>query len=273
MGTLLTLPVDYKNPSKAPSSWPGGSGTKGQFSKTGRTHLTSITTDNGKTLGSSVDAGGSGNIYTFGDGFYANVQTKTSTVFYTMHFIGHKNGNSISKGSSISNSTMSSWATNVIGFHCEVSSRPSGSGSEADGCGRVSQIRICGVYSDSSSKVRIMEMTNGGVKLSSLGYGTYPGTGWQVLSYTLNQTDAKRVIDGTWRLYGWIVEYTHKKTCGGGTKQKNCSGRVRYMRPLVSPTGSNNLSSSYLKSQLIFSADTSLSTAKSSSSAKILQTV
>lgn len=274
MSTMLTIPVDYKNGNGSPTSWPGASGTKAKFSDGTRTHLSGNTsTDNGKTLGENINAGGSGNIYTSSDGFYSNVQTKTSTIFYSKHFIGHKNGNTISKGSSISSSTKSSWMEDVIGFHCEISTRPAGSGSEADGCGKVDQFRIAAVYADNSSKVRIMEMTQGGTAYSSQKYNSSPGTGWKALSYGLSQTDSTKVINEHWRLYGWIVEYTHKKTCGGGSKQKNCSGRIRYMRPLVSPTGSNSLGSSYTRSQLIYTIETTLSTAKSSSTAKILQLI
>ncbi len=273
MATLLALPVDYKNGSKDATSWPGTT-TSAKFSGTDRTHLSGNTsTDNGTTLGENTNSGGSGNIYTSSNGFYSNVGTKTSTVFYSKHFIGHQNGNTISKGSSVSSSTKSTWTRDVIGFHCEISSKPTGSGSEADACGRVDQFRICAVYADSSSKLRIMEMTDPGVKVSSLNFQSDPGSSWTKFSYVLNSGDASTVISGGWRLYGWIVEFRHKKTCGGGSKSKNCTGRVRYMRPIVSPTGYSSLGSSYLKSMLIYSADTTLSTAQSSSTAKVLQTL
>ena len=272
MGTLLSLPAYYKNPSASAASWPGTS-TSVNFSKTSRSHLGSVSTDNGKTLGSSIDTGSSNNLYTHDEGFYANVQTKTSTVFYSLHFIGHKNNNTISKGSSISTTTQSTWARDVIGFHCEIDSRPGGSGSEADGCGRVDQWRICGVYADTSNKCRIMEMTQGGQKLSSHAYNSYPGTGaWKKLSYSLNQSDSLTVVNNKWLLYGWIIEYRHKKTCGGSSKQKNCSGRTRYLRPIISPTGYNGLKTSYDHSMLIYHWETTLSTARSSG-AKMLQSV
>lgn len=272
MSSLISLPAYYKNPSLSASSWPGTT-TSAKFSDTGRTHLGSISTDNGQSLGSSINPGSANNLYTHNEGFYSNVQTKTSTVFYSLHFIGHKNGNSISRGSSISTSTKSTWAQDVIGFHCEVDSKPGGSGSEADGCGRVDQWRICGVYADSSNKCRIMEMTKGGQKLSSFSYGSYPGVGqWKQLSYCLNQSDSLTVVNNKWLLYGWIIEYRHKKTCGGGQKQKNCSGRTRYLRPIISPTGYNGLKTSYDHNMLINHWETTLSTARGTG-AKPLQSV
>lgn len=272
MSILVSLPAYYKNPSLSAASWPGTT-TAANFSKTSRTHLGSVSTDNGQNLGSSIDTGSGNNLYTHSEGFYANVMTKTSTTFWSLHFIGHKNGNSISKGSSVSTSTQSTWARDVIGFHCEIDSKPGGSGSEADGCGRVDQWRICAVYADRGNKIRIMEMTKGGQKLSSHAYNSYPGVGqWKKLSYALNQSDSMKVVNNEWLLYGWIIEYQHKKTCGGSTKQKNCSGRTRYLRPIISPTGYNGLKTSYDHNMLINHWETSLSTARSTG-ALPLQTV
>ena len=272
MALFVTLPTNYKSPSTTPSSWPGTT-TSASFSHHDRHHQVGDTaTDNQtkQTLGENTNSGGSNSLYTSSDGFYSSVQTKTSTVFYSQHFIGHKNGNTIKSGSSISTSTQSTWLQDVIGFHCEISSRPGGSGSEADGCGRVDQWRIAAVYADPSNKCRIMEMTKGGVKLSSHAYNSYPGTGWVILSYSLSTNDQSTVINNKWLLYGWIIEYTHKKTCGGSTKLKNCSGRTRYLRPLVSSNG--NLESSYDRSLIVFHWENTLSTVRSSSGAKMLQT-
>ena len=273
MALFVTLPNNYKSPGKTPSSWPGIT-TSAIFSYQDRHHQSGdTTTDNQtkRTFGENIDSGGSNSLYTSSDGFYANVQTKTNNVFYSQHFIGHKNGNTIKSGSSISTSTRSTWLQDVIGFHCEISSRPGGSGSEADGCGRVDQWRIAAVYADPSNKCRIMEMTQGGVKLSSHAYNSHPGSNWAILSYSLDMnTDAVTVINNKWLLYGWIIEYQHKKTCGGNTKQKNCSGRTRYLRPLISSSG--NLASTYDHNLIVFHWENTLSTVRSSSGAKMLQT-
>ena len=278
MSTLITLPHKYKSGSASPSSWPGTS-TSAKFSNDSRSHLSGTTkTDNSsqKTLDENTDPGGNGSIYTSSsEGFNCNVYTKTTNDFYSKHFLGHKNGTSISSGSTIGNTTKSTWLKDVVGFHCEISARPaSGSSSESDGMGVVQQFRICAVYSDSSKKVRILEMTNGGTKLSSQAYNSSPGTGWKVLSYALSQTDSMKVVNGNWRLYGWIVEMYHKKTGGGGTKYKNCTGRIRYMRPLISSTGSNGLStSSASENILVYHPDSTLAQALDTSGPKPLNVV
>ena len=272
MALFVTLPNSYKSPSKTPSSWPAIT-TSAIFSHQDRHHQSGdTTTDNQtkQTLGENINSGGSNSLYTSSDGFYSNVQTKTNNIFYSQHFIGHKNGNTIKSGSSINTSTQSTWLRDVIGFHCEISSRPGGSGSAADGCGRVDQWRIAAIYADTSNKCRIMEMTKGGVKLSSHAYNSHPGSNWVILSYSLNSSDAATVINNKWLLYGWIVEYTHKKTCGGSTVQKNCSGRTRYMRPLVSNDGI--LRTTYNENLIVFHWENTLSTVRSSSGAKMLQT-
>ena len=272
MAVFVTLPNNYRNPSKAPSDWPGVT-TSAYFSRHDRNHQSgSTTTDNRnkQTLGETIDPGRSNSLYSSSDGFYANVQTKTSTIFYSQHFIGHKNGNTIKSGSSINTSTQSTWLQDVIGFHCEISSRPGGSGDEADGCGRVDQWRIAAVYADPNNKVRIMEMTMGGEKLSSHAYNSHPGSDWKILSYRLDNYDAMTVINNKWLLYGWIIEYTHKKTCGGGLVQKNCSGRTRYMRPLISYNGT--LATTYNHNMIVFHWENTLSTVRGSG-AKMLQTV
>ena len=270
MSTLLSLPVSYYS-KISPTSWPGVGSSSAIFTKSSRSHLTGDTnTDNGQKLGETINPSRGGSIYTDSDGFYSWVQTKTSTIFYSKCFIGDLNGNTIKSGNSISSSTNSTWTQDVIGFHCEVSRAPHGSGSEGDGCGRVDQFRVAGVYADGNSKVRIMEMTKGGVKKGDYTYDADPGTGWKYFAYALDQSDSLNVVNNKWLLYGWIVEMRHKKTCGGNSKQKNCTGRMRYLRPIISPTGSDGLRDSYTKNQLIFHHDTTLSTAKSNN-AKQLQ--
>ena len=278
MSTLITLPHKYKSGSKSADSWPGTS-TSAKFSNDDRSHLSGSTkTDNSsqKSLGENTNPGGGGSIYTnSSDGFNCTVYTKTTSDFYSKHFIGDKNGTSISSGSSISVTTKSSWLKDVVGFHCEISAKPkSGSSSESDGMGVVQQFRICAVYADSSKKVRILEMTSGGTKLSSQSYNSSPGSGWKVLSYALSQTDSMKVVNGNWRFYGWVVEMYHKKTGGGGNKYKNCTGRIRYMRPLISSNGSNGLSTSSASEHiLVYHHDSTLAQALDSSGAKPLNVV
>lgn len=273
MALFVTLPNNYKSPSKTPSNWPGIT-TSAIFSHQDSHHQSgNTTTDNQikQTLAENITLGRSGSLYTSEDGFNSTVQTQTDSVFYSQHFIGHKNNNTIKSGNPISTNTKSTWLQDVIGFHCEISSSPSGSGDAADGCGQVDQWRIAAVYADPSNKCRIMEMTNPGVKLSSHAFNSHPGGTWKILSYSLNASDAATVINNKWLLYGWIIEYQHKKTCGGKKVQKNCTGRTRYMRPLTSNNGI--LGTTYDHNLIVFHWENTLSTVRSSSGAKMLQTL
>lgn len=273
MSKLLTLPEGYKNGSLSAASWPGTS-TSAKFSGEDRSHVSGNTeTENGHTLGENINPGGSGSIYTDSEGFYSNVQTKTSSNFYSCHFIGHLGKNSIMNEETINSLTESTWTRNVVGFHCEVSAKPTGSGDTADGCGRVDQFRIAAVYSrflSGSQRQAIMEMTEGGTRYSTQKYNENPGQGWKVLSYGLSQSDSEKVR--SWKFYGWIIEMRHKKTCGGNNKAKNCTGRVRYMRPIISHGGTNDLSSSYNKSALIYVPTTTIGSGADKSK-YILQTL
>lgn len=263
MPQLITLPDSYHNGSLNSTSWPG-SNSSASYTRTNRSHLSGTTyTDNGKSLDETIDASNrEGSIYTDPNGFQATVQTKTSTVFKSKHFIGDLNGNSITKGSSINLSTKSCWIQDVIGFHCDFSSEPKWQDSSiSDGCGRVDSFRVCGVYADGNNKVRIMEMTLGGMKLGPEFYNSYPGTGWKKLSYKLSSADSNTVINDKWLLYGWIVRFEHKKTCGGGTKQKNCTGRIRYLKPIISSTYGTD--TSYNTSVIVMNFDTELRNARS----------
>lgn len=272
---LVSLPDQYKVNSLDPFHWPGAAGQP-NFSRAQNRELSdsSLSTDNGQALGSTIVTGnGRGSLYTESGGFNANVVTKTSTTFYTLHFIGHQNGTTVRSGSSISTSTQSTWLRDVIGFYCEIRSQPrsGGSSSQMDGCGRVDKWRVAAVYADSSNKVRIMEMTKGGTKLGPTSYDSYPGTTWSRMSYALSHSDSMTVVNGKWRLYGWLIEFSHKKTCGGSTKQKYCTGEIRYLRPLISSTGTNGLVTEKMdKFQLVYHWENTLSTA-TGNGAKMLQ--
>lgn len=271
---LITLPDGYKNPSLRPSYWPGTE-TSACFTRHNSEHLSGNTfTDNNspQTLGENVNCARTGSLYTDSEGFRATVSTKSTSNYYSKHFIGHDGGNTISSGSTVGSYTQSTWLQNVIGFHCEVSSIPIGSGSEADNCGVCEQTRICAVYSDSGRQVRILEMTAPGVKLSTQKYNENAGKSWTILAYSLNQTDSMKVVNGNWRLYGWIVEYKHKKICGGNGKTKNCTGRIRYLRPIVSSNGYNGLSLSLRDSVIVYNWETTLSNV-TTLSPQILQVV
>ena len=236
MPLLLSLPNKYINGAKNPLDWPG-THQQAAFTRSAQSHLSgTTTTDNGRTLEETIDCRREGSIYDDPNGFLANVQTKTSTTFKSKHFIGHLNGNEIKSGVTLYLNTQSAWVVDVVGFHCEYNSAPIGSGNEADACGRVDKVRICGVYADQNNKCRIMEMTSGsGQQISDAAWNSYVGTEWRPFSYMLERNNGLTVINNGWLLYGWIVYFEHKKTCGGGTIQKNCTGRLRHLRPIITP--------------------------------------
>jgi len=225
---------------------PGG---PAEVSATSRTHIVgTYTSSNGYSAGENINPGGSGNIYTSSEGFSSNVQTKTNTQFYSLHFIGNNSG--LTSGSNITGSSFlgktastsisGNWTKTVVGFYCQISRKPSGSGDSADGCGRTKTFRICAVYLDTNRQIRIMDMCEGGSKILGHTWNTEPsGTGWYDMAYFVN--DRTSVISGGWRHLGWIINFTHYKNCGGNQQQKNCTGRVRYLTPLVSNTSDGGL--------------------------------
>lgn len=210
-----------------------------------RSHIIgSFQTTNGTTQSENINAGGAGDIYASPTGFYANVQTKTSTVFSTLHFIGATDGLSVSSGK-ISNLTMGTrmsssiqgqFTRNVVGFWCEVNGSPTGSGDEADGCGKCKSLRVSAVYIDSDDRIRVMDMcaASGVTRILNRSWNSQLSQSWEGMSYSLSPSNSQTVVQGGWMHIGWILNMTHEKTCGGGQKQKNCTGRIRYLTPLVS---------------------------------------
>jgi hypothetical protein len=239
---IAKLPEARKPTSSSNVRYWGGDGFPRETNKTNRTHIVgSYSSSNGQSSNETINAtNNGGNIYTSSDGFQATVQTKTSTIFYSQHYIGDPNIGALSGGNitgssligSHATSTQASWMRNVKGFVCEVSSTPIGTGDVADGCGRVESIRISGVFADSQGKVRVYDMCAGGAKITGYTWNTALGSGWQTMSYYVHSNDQLNMS-----LMGWIVQFSHHKYCGGGTKQKNCTGRVRYLTPLVSIGG------------------------------------
>ena len=45
------------------------------------------------------------------------------------------------------------------------------------------------------------------------------------------------IIDNNYLHIGWIFNFSHEKSCGGSNKNKNCTGRIRYLSPIVSSDG------------------------------------
>ncbi len=239
---IAKLPEARKPTSSSDPRYWGGDHFPREINKVTRTHIVgNYNSSNGINSGENINPSNvGGNIYTDSDGFKATVVTSSSSFFYSMHFIGDpnigaKNGSTITGSSLIGTSGTSAqagWMKNVKGFFCEVSSAPIGSGDEADTCGRVEAIRISGVFVDNSGKVRVYDMCAGGTKITGYTWDTALGASWQKMAYYVNSNDQLNM-----HLMGWIVQFTHHKHCGGGNKKKNCTGRVRYLTPLVSIGG------------------------------------
>ena len=199
---------------------------------------------NGYTIGAK-NTGGSrdGDIYTASGGFTCNVNTKTNNDFYTNTYIGHSdipaisgdtvNGSNL-PGGSVRNSTLANWTKNVKGFVCEVSSKPIGNDSTTDdGSGLCESMGISGVFCTSSGEIKIYEMNNKGTKIFGHDQNSRLPTGsWTKMCYVVD-------TNSTLNLYhmGWIISFYHKKYQGGNKVYKNCTGRVRYLQPIISSTG------------------------------------
>ena len=178
-------------------------------------------------------------------GFSCNVKTKSSSEFYTTTYVGATDGllnssgnvnGALLKDGKFSDSLKSAYIPNVVGFYCQVSSAPIGNDSSVDdGCGRVSAIRITAVYADEYQKAHVMDLCQNASQYSDHRWNSNPGHSWTEMCYSVYLGSALHdIIEKGWLFMGWNINMTHVKTCGGGSKQKNCTGRVRYLTPLVS---------------------------------------
>ena len=228
------------------SKWiPGG---PAEVSAINRTHIVgNYTSSNGINIGENTNPGGGGNVYTSSSGFSSNVQTKTDNLFYSLHFIGSNSG--LTSGSNITGSSLvgktastsisGNWTKTVVGFYCQVSDKPTGSGSEADDYGQATTFRISAVYLDANRRVRIMDMCQGGTQILGHTWNTRPGPTWKDMAYFAN--DRASIINGGWMHLGWTLNFTHVKTGGGPPNFKNCTANVRYLTPLVSNSSDGGL--------------------------------
>ena len=230
----------------SPAAW----GSYIDYHNTSRSHIVgdTVTTD-GYTMGENINPGTvGGNPYSDEDGFYATVNTSSSNKYFTQHFVGN-NSELHSSGSirqpfadkQVSSAYTAGHIPNVVGFVCEVSSKPtSGSTSENDGCGRCYGFRIAGVYLNTSRKIRIMDLCKGGTKVFGHRWDSATGTDWKSMCYYSQSMST--IIDNNYLHIGWIFNFSHERTCGGKNKNKNCTGRIRYLTPIVSSDGTLNFS-------------------------------
>lgn len=199
------------------------------------------TSSNGYTSGENINCYRVGNVYTSSDGFIGRVTTKTTSLFHSHHFIGSASNSNLSGsnlvgssliGAGVYNNARSCWIKNVKGFVCEISDAPypQDGSAQADSSGGCETFRISGVFADNNGKIRIYDMTQGGTKIFGHTWNTRPSNrNWHKMCYYCNSNEMLNMYH-----LGWVIAFTHKKYAGGNNVQKYCTGRVRYLQPLVS---------------------------------------
>ena len=241
------------------TTWmPGG---PAETNATGHIHVAGdYTSTDGYNSGENLRPGTNnyaGNIYTSSDGFYVNVRTKQNqTDFYTQTMIGSASmgafvqnssvGNYVDAtslvGTGIYNNNTSCFVDRVVGFYCQVSAihAPSQTGDDNDEMGICRTFRISGVFADGNGRVRVMDMTKGGTKVLGHTWNNdlKNADGWKNMCYYSNSRTT--IINNNYKLFGWILGFTHYKS-NKSNVTKNCTGRVRYLTPLVSSSADGGL--------------------------------
>ena len=240
MGRLIVLPETQKpETSSSVKDW-----TKGgvvQFSSPERFRVDgSVSCANGYTIGGpNTNGDRSGDIYLDSNGFYSNVYTKQKNKdWYTTSYIGSGQLQAISGGvvnggkltsTTVASNTSANWTKNVKGFFCEISGKPT----SGDGCGKIKGMTLAGVFVNSNGYIKVYDMVNKGVwVLGHKASDEFPSDKWVKMCYYAQTND----MLGMHHL-GWVVQFHHQKTCGGGQESKNCTGRIRYLQPLISSHG------------------------------------
>jgi len=215
-----------------------------EYGATGAVHISgSYRSSNGYNSSENINAQRSGNIYTSSAGFISTVETSSTSLKYSHHFIGSASNSNLNNGvltgssligAGVYNNAQACWTKKVKGFVCEVSNdpHPADGSDKADQCGAVESFRISGVFADNNGKIQIYDMTAGGTKIFGHTWNTRPSGGWTKMCYYCNSNEMLDMYH-----LGWVVAFTHHKVCGGGTKNKYCTGKVRYLQPLVSSGG------------------------------------
>ena len=182
----------------------------------------------------------SGNIFASSEGFRCTVQTGTDNQFWTHTFIGNPgfgayNGSYIDGsnfvGSYVESSATSSWILGVKGFICEISDLPypNDGSTAADSCGGSNRFRVSGVFVDGNGRIRVIDMCEGGTKITGHTWNTRPSDrSWKIMSYYSSTSNDML----NWHHIGWAIGQGHKRFCGGKTKY--CTSRIRYLQPLIS---------------------------------------
>lgn len=273
MAQLIALPDQRKpNNNVSPASWWVHTASI-KWTGDSRSNVSTITA-HGSSVSSTTNPGGSGSIYTSSDGFKAKVNSSSTNSFYSMHYFGATGGlsfSSLNDNQTASTSNKACFIRDVTGFICEVNGAPTINGdfgssgdSANDNCGVTRNISVYGVYVTPSRKTKILKFTDRGSKVhtSYINWNSTLTGSWQKFGYVLNSSDASLVVNSKLMLMGWVFRVEHKKTCGGGNKNKNMAFRLRYTIPLISSAGTSfSLQETGYPWQLVMPPDTPLSTA------------
>ena len=196
-------------------------------------------------FGQTVRPGADGNVYNNAFGHRSTRTTKGRDKVWSSHWIGRTNGLPLNsdgnvigpdlKTAVIDSVYQSSFMRHVVGFICDISSAPDGSGDSADGSGRCEKWNISANYVNPKGEVKIFNMCEAGEyiaghKFNSIASNTW---NWYMMSYRLHTKDREIIVDQDLRHIGWCIQYLHHKYTGGDSKSKYCTGRVRYLQPLV----------------------------------------
>ena len=199
----------------------------------------------GVEFGQSVRTEGKGQPYTQEAGHKSTRTTKGRDKQWSSHWIGstegipsNSDGNVLGadlKTAVIPTNYQASFLRRVVGFVCDISSKPDGDGASGDGSGRCEKWNISANYVNPKGEVKVYNMCEAGEyiaghKFNSITSNTW---NWYMMSYRLHTRDREQVIDQDLRHIGWCIQYLHHKYTGGDSKSKYCTGRVRYLQPLV----------------------------------------
>lgn len=196
-------------------------------------------------FGQTIRPGADGNIYNNSNGHKSTRTTKGRDKVWSSHWIGNTDGLSLNsdgnvigpdlKNAVISSSYQCSFMRNVVGFICDISSIPDGSGNGADGSGRCEKWNISANYVNPKGEVKVYNMCEAGEYIAGHKYNSATSNAWTwyMMSYRLHTKDREQVVNQDLRHIGWCIQYLHHKYTGGDSKSKYCTGRVRYLQPLV----------------------------------------
>ena len=196
-------------------------------------------------FGQTVRLGADGNPYNNFNGHKSTRTTKGRDKQWSSHWLGSTSGLPMNSDGNVLGADLNravigrghqcSFLRHVVGFICDISSAPDGEGSAADGSGRCEKWNISANYVNSRGEVKVYNMCDAGEYIAGHKFDSIPSNAWNwyMMSYRLHTKDREQVINQDLRHIGWCIQYLHHKYTGGDTRSKYCTGRVRFLQPLV----------------------------------------